>query len=38
LLVAAVATGDANDEKMAKPSCNEPEEEQEIEEVVFPSY
>jgi hypothetical protein len=38
LLVAAVATGDANDEEMAKPGCNEPEEEEEIKEVVFPSY
>jgi hypothetical protein len=38
LLVAAVATGDANDEEMAKPGCNEPEQEQEVEEVIFPSY
>jgi hypothetical protein len=34
----AVATSDANDEEMTKPGCNEPEEEQEIKEVVFPSY
>jgi hypothetical protein len=38
LLVAAVATGDADDKKMAKPGCNEPEEEEEIEQIVFPSY
>jgi hypothetical protein len=38
LLVATVATGDANDEKMAKPGCDEPEEEKEVEQIVFPSY
>jgi hypothetical protein len=38
LLVATVATGDPNDKQMAKPGCNEPEEEEKVEEVVFPSY
>jgi hypothetical protein len=38
LLVATVATGDPNDEKVTKPGCNEPEEKEEVKEVVFPSY
>jgi hypothetical protein len=31
LLVATVATSDTDDEEMAKPGCNEPEEEEEVE-------
>jgi hypothetical protein len=38
LLVATVATGDLNNEEMTKPGCDEPKKEEEIEEVVFPSY
>jgi hypothetical protein len=38
LLVATVATGDPDNKQMAKPGCDEPEEEEKIEQIVFPSY
>jgi hypothetical protein len=37
-LVATVITGDVDNEKVTKPSGNEPEDEEEIEQVIFSSY
>jgi hypothetical protein len=37
-LVPTVATGNVNDEQLAKPGCNEPKEEEAVEYIIFPRY